>query len=171
MLLSNTVLTLFSFAGAIRYSGTLYAFGPRAQRQSANRVSATQWIVPGKHITGTDAWVLELPGLVVDILAPPAAVKYKNTPVTIAVRANVTMMCGCPIEPGGLWDARKFKIMALLVKDGKPAGKFPLKYGDKPSQFQADLPVKEKGAYELIVYAYDPTNGNTGLDKASFSIK
>jgi hypothetical protein len=147
------------------------AYGPLAQRQSANRISTTQWVVPGKHITGGDAWMLELPGLVVDILEPPAAIKFGNVPEKVEVRANVTMMCGCPITPGGLWDTEKFEIMALLKKNGKPAKEFPLKYSGQASQFKTSLPVSEKGTYELIVYAYDPANGNTGLDRASFIIK
>jgi hypothetical protein len=147
------------------------AYGPLGQRQSANRISATQWVVPGKHISGGDAWMLELPGLVVDILEPPAAITYGNTPEKVEVRANVAMMCGCPITAGGLWDADKFEIMALLKKDGKSAGEFPLKYSGQASQFHTSLPVSEKGTYELIVYAYDPANGNTGLDRTSFTIK
>lgn len=147
------------------------AYGPLAQRQSANRVSATQWVVPGKHITDGDAWVLKVPGLIVDILDPPAAIKYKKIPMTVELRANVAMMCGCPIVPGGIWDADKFEVMALLQRDGQPAGRFELTYGGKPSQFQAALPLSEKGTYELIVYAHDPANGNTGLDRASFSVK
>lgn len=81
------------------------------------------------------------------------------------------MMCGCPIEPGGLWDAEKFEVVALLERDGKPAEKLPLEYGGKPSQFQAALSIEEKGTYELIIYAYDPANGNTGLDRASFAVE
>jgi hypothetical protein len=34
----------------------------------------------------------------------------------IDVRANVMMMCGCPIEPGGLWDANAFEVAALIKK-------------------------------------------------------
>ena len=46
------------------------AFGPLAQRQSAVSVSSAQWVVPGKHVTGGDGWLLEMPGLVVDVLDP-----------------------------------------------------------------------------------------------------
>ena len=51
------------------------AHGPLAQIQSANTVSLSQWVIPGKHIDGGDAWLLELPGFVVDILAPPTHAK------------------------------------------------------------------------------------------------
>lgn len=36
-----------------------------AQQQSMNFVSSTQWVLPSKHITGGDAWMLELPGFAV----------------------------------------------------------------------------------------------------------
>jgi hypothetical protein len=54
---------------------------------------------------------------------------------------------------------------------GKSDGEFPLKYSGQKSQFQTSLPVSEKGTYELILYSYDPENGNTGLDRASFTIR
>ena len=147
------------------------AYGPLAQRQSANKVSATQWVIPGKHITGGDAWMMELPGFVVDILTPPTHSIYNDLPETITVTANVTMMCGCPITPGGLWDANKYKIKALMKKNGKHAGELSLKYGGKASQFTTPITIEETGVYELIVYAYDPANGNTGLDKVTFIVK
>ena len=79
-------------------------FGPLAQRQSANRVTATHWVVPGKNITGGDGWVLELPGYVVDVLAPPAHVKLPADTSTVSLRANVALMCGsapsCPAACG-----------------------------------------------------------------------
>lgn len=73
--------------------------------------------------------------------------------------------------PGGMWDAEKLEIMALVKRNGKAAGDFPLKYAGKPSQFQTSLPIKAKGVYEITVYAYDPANGNTGLDKVTFAVK
>ena len=147
------------------------AYGPLAQRQSANKVSATQWVIPGKHITGGDAWMMELPGFVVDILSPPTHSSYNDTPKIITVTANVTMMCGCPLTPEGLWNSNKYEINLLLKKDGKPAGQFPLQYSGKPSQFATPLNIEEAGIYELAVYAYDPTNGNTGLNKTTISVK
>lgn len=67
------------------------AFGPLSQRQAANTVSATQWIIPGKNITEGDAWMLEMPGLVVDVLSPPTHIKYKGA-TDVEIAANFTMM-------------------------------------------------------------------------------
>ena len=68
------------------------AYGPLVNLQAANKASATQWVVPGKHITGGDAWVIEIPGFVVDVLEPPTHVNLSGTPQSVDIRANVTMM-------------------------------------------------------------------------------
>ena len=146
------------------------ALGPLAQRQSANRVSAVQWIVPGKHLTGGDGWLLEMPGFVVDVLEPPAHVKLAGLPKTVTLKANVTMMCGCPVTPGGLWDANRYEVRATLKRNGEQAGKAPLSYAGEPSQFGGSLRVEEPGVYEVVVYAYDAQSGNTGVDKATFIV-
>lgn len=149
----------------------LSVYGPLAQRQSAVRASATQWLVPGKHISGGDGWVIELPGFVVDVRDPPAHIKLEGLPRTVAVRANVTMMCGCPIEPGGLWDADRYEVHGLLRRNGEPAGEFKLAYAGETSQFAGEIQITEAGTYEATVYAYDPHNGNTGLDKVTFLVE
>jgi molecular chaperone DnaK (HSP70) len=68
------------------------AYGPLSQRQAANRVSATQWVVPGEHITGGDGWLMELPGLAVQILSPRSHVLFEGVPQTVKIEANITMM-------------------------------------------------------------------------------
>jgi hypothetical protein len=68
------------------------AYGPMANQQAANRVSATQWVVPGKHITAGDAWMLELPGFAVDVIAPPVPVTLNGVPQNITITAKVVMM-------------------------------------------------------------------------------
>lgn len=142
--------------------------GPLGQPQAVNVVTATQWIVPGKHVTGGDAFLLELPGFVVDVLDPPAHVKVSGVPATVTVRANVTMMCGCPVTPGGLWDAEGYEIVARVRRTGaEEASEVPLVYAGSPSQFRAEIELSAVGAYEILVYAHDPENGNTGLDRTT----
>lgn len=68
------------------------AYGPMVNLQAANTVSATQWVVPGKHITDGDAWMLELPGFAVDVIAPPAPATLKGVPQDVTITANVVMM-------------------------------------------------------------------------------
>jgi hypothetical protein len=146
------------------------AMGPLGQRQAANRVSATQWVIPGKPLTGGDGFLLRLPGFAVDVLDPPSHHRFKGAPVEVKLRANVTMMCGCPVTPGGLWDADKFEVAALLMKDGKQVGTMPLEYAGSASQFEGTWKVGAPGVYEAVVYAYDPADGNTGLDRTTFMV-
>ncbi len=148
------------------------ALGPLSQRQGANRVSATQWVVPGKDITAGNGWVLEMPGFIVDVLAPPAHIKLAPDTTKVPIRANVTMMCGCPVVDGGVWDARKYEVAAQIFKNGKKIDEIPLKYATPASQFAADYPLSGgPGIYQVVVYAYDPANGNTGVDFATFIVK
>jgi hypothetical protein len=146
------------------------AYGPLGQPQAATRVLATQWVVPGRKITGGDAWVLELPGLVVDVLSPPAHIRVSPNADSVDVRANVVMMCGCPIEPGGMWDANKLEVRAIVRRNGERISEIPLAYAGETSQFATKVPAKEPGLYEVIVYAHDPRNGNTGLDRTTFIV-
>lgn len=147
---------------------------PRAQKQSLV-VSATQvWLIPGKDMTGSgDGIMLEVPGFSVDVLAPGAheKISLQNGKAVIAIRANVVMMCGCPIEPGGIWDADTYEVTALIKRNVKPLEGIPLRYAGKPSTFEASLDITEGGAYEITVYAYAPQTGNTGVDKTSVVIQ
>jgi hypothetical protein len=147
------------------------ARGPLAQPQAINTVTTTQWVVPGKHLTGGDAMTLEMPGFVVDILSPPAHRKLTIADQPIALRANVTMMCGCPVEPGGLWDADQFEVVAIIKRNGEAVQELPLNYAGSTSQFTAPLKLDKTGSYEAIVYAYDPENGNTGVDKTTWLLR
>lgn len=132
------------------------AVGPVGKPDATIRVSAVQWILPGKPIAG-DGWVLELPGLVVE----PAWVAAAGGPPTIT--AKVALMCGCPIEPGGHWNAADYEIQASLAKAGKPAATIPLAYAGTPSTFSAVAPALPRGRYRLTVTAHDAATGNTGV--------
>lgn len=158
------------------------AFGPLGQRQAAATVSATQWVVPGKPINGGDGFLLELPGLIVDVLAPAAHSVHATSgavagegasPLTLQVDANVTMMCGCPLTPGGLWDTETFEVRARVKHNGerKPALDFDLTYAGSASQFSGQLQATEGGVYEITVYGYQAENGNTGLDTVTVIVR
>jgi hypothetical protein len=69
-----------------------------------------------------------------------------------------------------VWDANKIEVSAILHKDGQRVGVLPLKYAGVTSQFSATWNVRETGVYEAIVYAYDPANGNTGVDSVTFIV-
>jgi len=73
--------------------------------------------------------------------------------------------------PGGMWDASKIEVAALLKRNGKRVGVLPMQYAGTPNQFTGTWNIKEAGLYETIVYADDATNGNTGVDRGTFRVK
>ena len=146
------------------------ATGPIAQPQASTRVTARQWIIPGRHIRDGNGWLLEIPGFVVDVLAPPAHLSLRGARQTIDLRANVTMMCGCPITPDGVWNAANYEVRALVKRNGQDAGSQAMSYAGSASQFSANLSISAPGAYEIVVYAYDRATGNTGLDRTTFVV-
>lgn len=147
------------------------AIGPMAQYQSANKVSVTQWLVPGKGLDKGDGLLLILQGMVVDVLNPAAHLKLKGLPQTIDLQANVTMGCGCPINPGGLWEANDIEVRGLIYRNEQQVSSLDMQYAGKTSQFKGSLEVDQSGTYEVVVYAYDPSSGNTGLDRVTFVVK
>jgi len=151
---------------------TATATGPMILKDAAITVSSTQWVLPGKHITGGDGWVLELPGFAIQLLDPlPAQVQLQGSGTRIPLKAKITMQCGCPITPGGIWDANKLQIAALLERGTKSYPASPLAYAGQPSTFAGEITLSEPGQYTVNVYAYDPSNGNTGLIKFALTVK
>ncbi len=142
------------------------ARGPMGHEGSANEASVTMWLLPGKSLVQGDAVLLELPGLVVDLAAPePAKAEGKAR-----LKAKVTMMCGCPITPGGLWDANKLSLEGAVLQAGKPVRSFRMDYAGEASRFAAELPLPPKGEYEIEVRAFDQAFGNTGLGRTKLSV-
>lgn len=155
------------------------AYGPLGAQQSANTVSLTQWIYPGLNIAGGAAGLLlEIPGLVVQVLNPPTHFLPKTAPPQIDIRANVTMMCGCPIGVAP-WNPDDFNVTAKISGPDYLL-EVPMSFDaaapyQAPSQFTfAWQPPKdqtnESAIYEIIVAAFQPATGNTGVDRATLII-
>jgi hypothetical protein len=140
------------------------AFGPLQRRESATRTSMTQWIVPGRHLTGGDGWVVELAGFFVDGDLAASTVSLAEAGAGVAVEAEVVPMCGCPVEPGSYWNADSYEVAALVKRGETLVGRYPLRYADTSSDFAGTFPVELPGLYDITVYAYDPASGNTGVD-------
>ena len=73
--------------------------------------------------------------------------------------------------PGGMWDANQIEVAALLQQNGQRVGVLPMQYAGAPSQFGGVWRIEEAGVYEATVYAYDATNGNTGIDRVTFRVQ
>jgi hypothetical protein len=151
---------------------TIEVSAPAAQPQSRITSSTEIWLIPGKHVVG-DGVIVEIPGLAVDVLSPqtPEDVTLGDKSAMIPITANVVMMCGCPIESDGLWKALEYEVGALVKRDGEAMQSVVLAYAGKRNTFEGRLEVTKKGVYELTVYAYHPSTGNSGVDRATITVR
>ena len=144
------------------------AEGPLGNAQATQRTSKTLLLVPGEDVLG-EGILLEIHGFIVTPLAPLQDANVKaGSP--FEVRATVTMACGCPTEPGGLWDANKIHVVARLLRDGKVESEIPMTYAGVQNTFHADVPVTAPGPLELQVLAMDPASANFGMTKEAIAI-
>ena len=148
---------------------TVTATGPMQPEGAAVLASSTQWVVPGKSITGGDAWLLELRGFSVSLIEPPSSeIDLAASRHKVALTAKVTMLCGCPIDSGGMWNADKIEVAAIVSKTGASTKTIPLSFSGEVNIFKGDIDIAEPGAYKIDVFAYDPSNGNTGVAQINF---
>ncbi|NBB16258.1 hypothetical protein GVN21_12900 [Caulobacter sp. SLTY] len=120
-------------------------------------VSTMRWLLPGQKPVG-DGWVIEMPGLAVNVVAMPSK-------ETLTLEATVTLMCGCPVTPGGLWNADHYTVTAWIRPDsGGEAVTVPMTYAGEPSTFTVQFPMKAGvEAYSVTVTATESDAGNTGV--------
>lgn len=149
---------------------TVEALAPLHRKNARVKASTQLWVIPGKDILG-DGLVLEFPGFVVDILSPNTHqyIPLKSVSGGLEVKANIVMMCGCPIEKGGLWDSEGMEVKAQVHKDGKPITTLTLDNTSR-NHFEGTLEVMGTGNFEITVYAYDPRTGNTGVDRINYVV-
>ena len=144
------------------------AEGPLGNAQATQRSSKTLLLVPGEDILG-EGILLEIHGFIVTSLAPLPDAKVKiGSP--FEVRATVTMACGCPTEPDGLWDANKIRVVARLLRDGKVESETPddLRRGTKYVSCRSAR--GRRWPLELQVLALDPGSANFGMTRQSVAI-
>jgi len=61
-------------------------------------------------------------------------------------------------------------VKAIVKHNGAKIGEIALEYAGKTSTFRAEYSAEKPGVYEFIVYAYDASTGNTGVDRVSFVV-
>lgn len=145
---------------------------PMNKKNAQVHASTELWLIPGKDILG-DGVVVEIAGFVVDILNPTTHqyISLGALPDSgLEIKANIVMMCGCPISKNGLWDSNVMEVKAMVSKDGQTMDELSL---DNPSQntFTGNLAMTESGYYQITVYAYDAKTGNTGVDTINYVVR
>lgn len=152
------------------------AYGPLGARASANTVSLTTWIYPGKHLTAGNGLLLQIPGLICQINYPPVHSAQYVEPADINIDANVAMMCGCPIsdKPAGAicegvkqpWMASDFDVVAVIESSTGHVTRLPLKWdvqGKVAGRFQEWWLKVPQGTYLITVVAQQISTANTGV--------
>ena len=119
--------------------------GPLKPAGTAVMKAETRWLIPGQPVVG-DGWVVELPGLALTARREGGQVV-----------ADVSMLCGCPIAPGTLWDEKRFELKVWTA-----GGAVPLKWAGQTGRFAAAVPA---GA--VWVTAVDTLSGATSAAKIS----
>jgi len=171
-------MTVFSAGDTSGYLAVLHldkptvvevsAEGPLGNAQATQRSSKTLLLVPGEDVLG-EGILLEIHGFIITPLAPLPDAKVKaGSP--FEVRATVTMACGCPTEPDGLWDANKIRVVARLLRNGKVESEIPMTYAGVQNTFHVDVPVIAPGPMELQVLALDPGSANFGMNREAIAI-
>lgn len=151
--------------------------GPLGTPHAGQRTSTTLLLLPGHHVEG-DGVVLVLHGFTVEIVEAATAAAPGTT---LPIRAKVTMLCGCPTEPGGRWDSSGWVMEAALVarpdRDGGPertVAAVPLHFAGETSMYEARLAVPdaiEEGTLTLRVTAVDTERVNAGMAERSVRIR
>ena len=151
------------------------AYGPLGSLQSARRVTVQQWVAPGMDLCGEQGLQVVIPGQLVEIVEPATHTQL-SAPGPVTLRANVGMMCGCPLAdstPGSPapWPEHDFSVTALVYElaDGPPRllDRVHLPYAGTPSQFQATWTMPAAGFYEIMVVARQKATSNTGVDRST----
>ena len=150
-------------------------YGPLGAPGSATHVRVAQWVLPGA--SGANDVVVDVPGLNVQILDPPAHfLPADQPPVEIPLRVNVTMMCGCPIAPDTAWKPDQFDVQAIIDEPDGNRRTVALRFDDAapghaPSQFVGTYEARQSGVYRVSVTAYEKDIQNSGSSLITFVIR
>ncbi len=148
-------------------------YGPLGGLQSAQRAVAYTWAVPGQPITQGPGFVVELPGLIVQVQQPPTHLEYATASGSVSFVVNVTMMCGCPIGPGLAWIPDDFAVTAAVerIGSGAPPASVGFSLLQSPSIFQGSFEIKAPGFYQAAITAVQKSTGNIGTGTVTFFTK
>ncbi len=158
---------VFTTPGAAVYTAALPLEEPRRVRIEASgpldypaartTASTTLLLSPGRNLDG-DGVVLELWGYIVEILEAPETVASGEE---FGIRARVRMLCSCPTEPGGLWEAGDVTAH-LWDPEGNVVAETPLDFTGETNEYAGRLAAPQPGAYDIEVTAISPETGNAG---------
>lgn len=111
---------------------TIAATGPLDFPAARATASESVWLVPGKDLSGGSRVILALNGYLIE----PVKTDIDATG-TGSVEVSLRMLCGCPVRPGGTWDAKRIIKRATLVGANGEAQSVALAYSGEGTLFGA----------------------------------
>lgn len=150
------------------------ARGPMGFPTPQHRATRTVRLVPGEDVAGNGI-VLTLQGLIVNLIEPSTEATLAAGE-TIGVEAGVKLLCTCPIEEDGLWDAADYEVRAELWRDGELVVSAPLDFAGRRNVFAGELALPtleedEGEVHELRIVAGNAALGNWGTDRATYRLE
>lgn len=168
--------TLFTTEGAAHFTATIpltrptpvivAAHGPLDFPDQAVSVTKHLLLIPGEDILG-DGVVLEMHGLIVEVMEPSVAAIAAGE--RISIRARVRMMCGCPTGPDQLWSAGA--VRARLLQDDVVVAEAMLPAVGEGSLYAGRITAPSAGRYLLEVLASDPARANAGVARLELVVQ
>lgn len=144
--------------------------GPLASGQNSHLASKTLVVLPGHDIVG-DGVVFELYGCIVHAVSPCPNQTFKPGEA-VTIEAYVVMLSGCPVEPGGIWNADDFAVTAyVLDSKGKTQAEIPLKYSGTRSRFTGEFKPEGLGGHQIRITAAQDKANNFGYAVTGFAAK
>lgn len=169
-------VSLYSTPGAAAFETTLKlsrptrvrirAEGPLGNAQATAQAETTLVLLPGRDLRG-DGIMLELHGFILELLNPAEG----KPGVETLLRVKATMACGCPIEPGGLWNADTIEIQARVLRGDEAVQTVGLTYAGTSSTFAGVLSPLPRGKYVLEITAADPASANFAVYREPLPIR
>lgn len=141
----------------------IIAEGPIGFPTVPARASKTLLLVPGADLVG-EGVVLELNGLIVELLDPTP----RTAKLSLPVRARVRMLCSCPTEPDGLWPVET--VRARLLEDDEVVAEAELRFSGETSVYVGEIEAPRAGRYELEVVAADAPSANFGRESVTVEL-
>lgn len=143
--------------------------GPLDTPHAMQVASRTLLLIPGQDVVG-EGVILELLGFTVELLSPTDGAELPaGEPVE--VRGKVTMLCGCPTEPGGLWDADDYELLVQAVRGGEVVGSWPMAFAGETSHYAGTIKLDEPGEVGLRMLAMDRGKANFGMAAVTVRVR
>lgn len=145
------------------------AAGPLGAEHATQFGAKSLLVIPGRDIVG-EGVIVELNGFTVEVQAPETDAELAAGE-PFEIRSRVTMLCGCPTEPGGMWDSDDYEIFARAVRDNEIIAEWPMEFAGETSLYTATGRLEAAGEFELQVFAIDVGKGNSGMAGRTITVR